>query len=95
MKFPIKIELNQNINNIIQKNNILYDNFIKEIKYELGFVKEIDHFKDFKFENMNNFKTLNNNKGSIWCLKTLDDGRLAAASSDCNLIIYNKKYYYS
>ena len=28
MKLPIKIELNKNINNIIKKNNLLYDNFI-------------------------------------------------------------------
>ena len=87
MKLPIKIELNQNINNIIKKNNILYDNFINEIKLELGIIKEFDHFKDFEFENMNHFKTLNNNKGSIWCLKSLDDGRIVAGDSECNLII--------
>ena len=39
---------------------------------------------------MNNIKILNNNKGSINCLKTLDDGRLAAGDSESNLIIYNK-----
>ena len=60
MKLPIKIQLNQNINNIIHKNNILYDEFINEIKYELGIIKKtkID-LKNFKFENMHNFKTLN------------------------------------
>ena len=90
MKLPIKIKLNQKINNIIQKNNILYDNFINEIKYELGIIKEIDNFQNFKFENMNNIKTLNNNQGGICCLKTLDDGRLAAGDGSSNLIIYNK-----
>ena len=40
MKLPIKIQLNQNINNIIHKNNILYDEFINEIKYELGIIKK-------------------------------------------------------
>ena len=38
MKLSIKIELNQNINNIIYKNSILLDNFINEIKYELGII---------------------------------------------------------
>ncbi len=94
MELPIKIELNKNINNIIQKNNILYDNFINEIKYEIGIIKknEID-FKNFKFENMTNIKTLNANKGGIYCLKTLDDGRLAAGDSSSNLIIYNKETF--
>ena len=91
MKLPIKIELNQNINNIIQKNNILYDNLINEIKYELGIINKIDFdFKNFKIENANNIKTLNNNKGSIYCLNILEDGRLAAGDSYSNLIIYNK-----
>ena len=39
---------------------------------------------------MKNFKTLNNNKKGIICLKTLDDGRLAAGDKYSNLIIYNK-----
>ena len=38
-------------------------------------------------------KTLNNNKGYIFCLKTLDDGRLAVGDSNSNLIIYNKETF--
>jgi hypothetical protein len=60
---------------IYNKNNILYDEFINEIKYELGIIKktEID-LNNYKFENMHNFKTLNDtNQERIYCLKTLDD----------------------
>ena len=39
---------------------------------------------------MNNIKTLNDNQKGINCLKTLDDGRLAAGDDNSNLIIYNK-----
>ena len=87
MKLPIKFKLNQNVDRIIEKNNDLFDNFINEIKYELGIIKEIDNFKNFKFENMINIQTLNNNQGSIFCLKTLDDGRLAAGDEYSNSII--------
>ena len=52
MKLPIKFKLNQNVEKIIEKNNDLFDNFINEIKCELGIIKEIDHFKNFKFENL-------------------------------------------
>ena len=42
---------------------------------------------------MNNIKTLNNNEGFIFCLKILDDGRLAAGDGYSNLIIYNKETF--
>ena len=42
---------------------------------------------------MKNFRILNNNEGTIWCVKTLDDGRLAAADSKSNLIIYNNETF--
>ena len=42
---------------------------------------------------MKNIKTLNNNEGNIFCLKTLDDGRLAAGDYYSNLIIYNKETF--
>ena len=94
LKLPIKVELNQNINNIIYKTNIFLDNLIKEIKYELGIVKKVEiDFKNFNFENMNNIKTLNSNQGDILCLTILDDGRLAAGDSNSNLIIYNKETF--
>ena len=94
MKLSIKIELNQNINNIIYKNSILLDNFINEIKYELGIIKKVViDFKTFKFENMNSIKTLNDNKGDIYCLTILDDGRLAAGDSNSNLIIYDEETF--
>jgi hypothetical protein len=92
MKLNIK-QINNNIKNIIDKNDILFDEFIKEIKYELGIIKQIDNFQNFKFENMNHFKSLNDNKGAIWCLKTLEDGRLAAGDNNSNLIIYNKETF--
>ena len=90
MNLPINLELNKNIINIIKKNNILYDNFSNEIKNELGIIKEVDKFKDFNIENTNIIRTLYNNKESIYCLKILDDGRLAGGDSNSNLIIYNK-----
>ena len=93
MKLPIKIKLNENINNIIKKKNILYNNFINEIKCELGIIKQFDNFQNFKFENMNNIKTLNNNYGNIVCIKTLDDGRIAAGDQNSNLVIYNKETF--
>ena len=94
MKLPIKINLNQNINNIIQKNNNLLFNFLNKIKSELDIIKKnaIEN-KNFDDENINIFKILNNNKGGIYCIKTLDDGRLAAGDSNSNLIIYNKETY--
>ena len=42
---------------------------------------------------MKNIHTLNNNQGWISCLKTLDDGRLAAGDQYSNLIIYNKETF--
>ena len=47
----------------------------------------------FRFEDMINIKTLNNNQGAINCIKTLDDGRIAAGDSNSNLIIYNKETF--
>ena len=42
---------------------------------------------------MQNIITLKCNEGSIFCLKTLDDGRLAAGDQYSNLIIYNKQTF--
>ena len=92
MKIPIKTELNKNVKKIIKKNDILYENFITEIKYELDITKEKEKFKDFKIENMNIFKTLTNNQRDIWLLSPLIDGRFAAGDSYSNLIIYNKQF---
>ena len=52
-----------------------------------------NNFKNFKFENLNLVTILNCNKGWISCLKTLDDGRLAAGDLNSNLIIYNKETF--
>ena len=93
IKYPIKTELNKDINDIIYKYNNLYNNFTNEIKNKLSIKKENDKFKDFNFEKMNNLKTLNNNQGSILCLKTLDDGRLAAGDYNSNLIIYDSETF--
>ena len=73
-------EINQLITilKLNENNNIINEN--KE--------NEINNFNNFKIENMQNIKILNNNEKCIWCLKTLDDGRLAAGDDNSNLIIY-------
>ena len=53
-----------------------------------------NNFKNLKIENLKNIKILNNNKGIIYCVKTLDDGRIAAGDEYSNLIIYNKETFY-
>ena len=93
MKMPIKTELNKNIMNIINKNEILIENFIDEIKLELGILKENEKFKNFKIENMENLTTLNNNQRDIFSLVKLNDERFAAGDSFSNLIIYNKETF--
>ena len=50
----------------------------------------IGNSQNFNVENMNHITTLKCNNGSILCLKTLEDGRLAAGDEFSNLIIYNK-----
>ena len=40
-----------------------------------------------------NILTLNYNIGCIYCLKTIDDGRLAAGDEGSNLIIYDKETF--
>ena len=42
---------------------------------------------------MNLITFLKCNEGRINCLKTLDDGRLAAGDQNSNLIIYNKETF--
>ena len=55
--------------------------------------EDIDKFKNFKFENINVIKILNDNEGNILCLKTLENGGLAAGDYKSNLIIYNKETF--
>ena len=87
-KEKINKKFNHNTNEIKELITILN---INEIDNE---IKENENkFKNFKFENMKNIKILNKNKGTIWCLKTLDDGRLAAGDEYSNLIIYNKQTF--
>ena len=80
-----KIIIEKNLQTQIKEIN----NLITLMKSEIGIIKEVDKFKDFKIENMKNIKNLTNNKGNIYCLKTLYDGRLASGDSNSNLIIYN------
>ena len=85
-------QIKQNITNNLNTqtiNDLLI--FLKknEIKNKSNIIKEEEKFNNFKFENMINFKTLDNNQGTITCLKILDDGRLSAGDSKSNLIIYN------
>ena len=92
IKDKIKNKLNdqsKEINELITLLNINENkNIINEIKEN-----ENNIFKNFKIENMKHIITLNDNKGSIWCLKTLEDGRLAAGDEYSNLIIYNKETF--
>ena len=53
---------------ILLKKNEINNNIINENE---------NYFKNFKIENMQNIKTLNNNQGTIWCLKTLDDWKIS------------------
>ena len=78
-------EINQLIKilKLNENNNIINEN--KE--------KEINNFNNFKIENMNLITIIKCNEGWIWCLKTLDDGRLAAGDEYSNLIIYNKETF--
>ena len=81
-----------NLNNQIEEMKKL-QNLLKTNENNNNIIKEIEKFENFKFEKINNFKTLNNNKGTIWCLKTLYDGRLAAGDEYSNLIIYDKQIF--
>ncbi len=49
--------------------------------------------REFNLDEYVNTLTLNDNKGRIYCLKILDDGRLAAGDEDSNLIIYDKETF--
>ena len=84
----IKNNLNNQINEINELIKIIYNNEDKKIVK----TTEID-FNNFKFENLENIKTLNNNEGGITCLKTLDDGRLAVGDFKSNFIVYNKETF--
>ena len=99
MKFNIEnniFDLNLIKQNIKNKLNIQTNEINKLITiFNLNENKEnkINNFNNFKFENMKHIKTLNNNEGWIYCLKILDDGRLAAGDHYSNLIIYNKETF--
>ena len=84
MKQNIKNKLNTQTNEINKIITILKSNENNKIINENkeNETNNFNNFNNFKFENMKNIKTLNNNKGYIECLKTLDDGRLAAGDSD-------------
>ena len=49
--------------------------------------------REFNLDEYVNTLTLNDNIGAIYCLKILDDGRLAAGDDDSNLIIYDKETF--
>ncbi len=87
IKNKIEINLNDQINKM--------ENLIKLLKTNENEInnKKIDEFKNFKIENVKNIKILNNNEGWIYSIKILNDGRLIAADSKSNLIIYNKETF--
>ena len=84
----IKYNLNTQTNEINKLINLIKMNEIKN-----NIKKPEFDFKDFKLENMTNILTLKINQGSIYCIKTLDDGRIAAGDEKSNLIIYNKETF--
>jgi hypothetical protein len=99
-KFSKKNNLSQNINEVGNKSNLFQaisnaQQKINEKKLNENNINILNNnnFNNFKIENMNNIKTLNNNEGGIYCLKILDDGRLAAGDKYSNLIIYNKETF--
>ena len=77
----MSISISSNTQNIITTNN--NNNIIINRN-------ENNNFLNFKFENMKIVTIIKFNKGAIYCLKTLEDGRLAAGDEYSNLIIYNK-----
>ena len=81
MNFQIK-EMNEIILLLKQKDN--------NNNNKLNIINEIEKYKNFQIKNIKNFKILNNNKGEIYCIKVLEDGRIAAGDEYSNLIIYNK-----
>ena len=99
----INYQMKENIENnyfdltiIKEKMQINFGQQIKKLKEIITLFKineDFDKFENFKFENMNVIKILNDNEGNILCLKTLEDGRLAAGDYKSNLIIYNKETF--
>ncbi len=86
----IKDKIKKNLNNQINEINELLK--ILKINENKNIIKKTEFdFNNFKIENMINVTILKCNEGEINCLKTLDDGRLAAGDSKSNLIIYNKE----
>ena len=83
MNFQIK-EMNEIILLLKQKDKNNNNN------NKLNIINEIEKYKNFQIKNIKNFKILNNNKGEIYCIKVLEDGRIAAGDEYSNLIIYNK-----
>ena len=80
----MSISISSNTQNIITTNN---NNIIIINR------NENNNFLNFKFENMKIVTIIQCNKGAIYCLKTLEDGRLAAGDSKSNLIIYNMETF--
>ena len=81
---------------VIEEQEKNKDEIIEELKQKIKLLenklkeKENKKLKNFKIEKINNIINLKFNKGTIFCLKILDDGRLAAGDSNSNLIIYKR-----
>jgi len=90
INYQMKANIENNHFNLLKTYQKLKININMQIKKinELIFLFRKNDIK-YKIEKMKNIQTLNNNKGSICCLKILKDKRLAASDTKSNLIIYN------
>ena len=79
----IKNKLNIQINEINKLLKILKSNENNKIIHEIK-ENETNIFQNFKFENLNLVTILKCNKLEIYCLKTLEDGRLVAGDANSN-----------
>ena len=87
----IIINFNNNELKNINSNKILYTNIYNEIKNNLNNLDEID--KTYESKNYINFKLYDKHKSSIYKLLTLNNGKIASASADNTIIIFNEKTF--
>ena len=87
IKQNFKNKLNIQSNEINQLITILKSNENNKIIHENKENETNNFINNFKFENLNLITNIKCNQGGIWCVKTLDDGRLAAGDTMSNLII--------
>ena len=92
MQLEINTNLNNDINKIIEESDAVVQKLLDKVKFKLGVKEENIPFKNIKFENFNNIKTLTDLK-YITCIKTLKDGRLCISSYESGFVIYKKNSF--